>query len=160
MDQKPRRFRVKHVVSDDVTLDLRDVDLMRGKWYLRIDYGRASAFRFESAPDGKQHKRALHRIVAERHCPKPSSEHDVVEALDGNKLNCRSSNLEWRRKDDTDFKRRRGAEPDKAPATKPEPTYEERRAAALAKAEWQAARRKEWEDRQAEFIRTARLPAK
>lgn len=101
---KAVRLLVKDKTSGELKVDERDADLLRGKWYLRIDFGRASAYHFEPG-DGKFVKRSLHRIVAERHIPKPGPEFEFVEAVNGNKLDCRAGNLEWRRPDDTNFKR-------------------------------------------------------
>lgn len=159
MTAQTRRFSVKHTISGEVTIDVRDIDLMRGKWYLRITYGRASVFHFEEGPDGKERKRSLHHIIAERHIPRPSPEHTVVEALDGNKLNCTAANLEWRRRDDTDFKRRRapGAEVEEAPR---ELTAAERHRKMMVRVETAERIRKDREAFVEEFMRGARPPAK
>lgn len=159
---KAMRLLVKDKTSGELKVDDRDADLLRGKWYLRIDFGRASAYHFEPGKD-KFVKRSLHRIVAERHLPKPGPEFEFVEALNGNKLDCRVQNLEWRRADDTNYKRMtRGApiapgeeqwSPElaaearyKGAAVKAQATLEERRLAAIAKAERYAARKKEYDE--------------
>lgn len=50
--------------------------------------------RIHVSNDGKSHKYLIHRLVAETFIPNPDSL-PCVNHIDGNKLNCAVSNLEW-----------------------------------------------------------------
>lgn len=84
-----------------ITVDEQDVDLLAGAWSLQVTFGQAQAVR--KLPRGRIER--LHMIVGRRVSPPPTDKHTIVEALNGNKLDCRRANLEWRTKADTNYRR-------------------------------------------------------
>lgn len=84
-----------------VFVDDCDTHLLAMDWTFAVNYGRLIARTKFVGPDGKLTSVALHRVVAETRCPRPSPEHVFVEALNGNKLDCRARNLVWVKKEDT-----------------------------------------------------------
>jgi hypothetical protein len=88
-----------------VFVDDCDAHLLTLEWTLTVNYGRLVARTKFVGPDGKLTSVALHRVVAEIRCSRPSPEHVFVEALNGNKLDCRASNLVWVKKEETHYLR-------------------------------------------------------
>lgn len=105
MPAKYLRRNVCARVQDTVYLDPRDKDLLRAKLQVVIRFGRATARVMCLREDGHLAMEALHRVVALRHIRPPSADHTIVEALNGNRLDCRAANLEWRKRSDTNYRR-------------------------------------------------------
>lgn len=105
MQPKKTSKKLQNRISAEIVVDWRDRDVFRNPVALQVENGRLLARVSIVGDDGTLSKPRLHVLIAERHLPKPGPDFDVVEALNGNKLDCRASNLEWRRRDDTDYKR-------------------------------------------------------